>query len=89
MKEVAVNATDGDLTVQHARNFINCVYSRKRPNADIEEGHRSTTFSLLANISLAVGARLEWDPENERIVSPKEANALLRYEYRSPWKLEV
>jgi predicted dehydrogenase len=87
MKPVEYKATDGDITDSHTRNFINCVWSRKRPNADVEEGHRSTTFSLLANISLAVRQRVEWDADAERIASPKEANDYLHYEYRKPWVL--
>jgi predicted dehydrogenase len=77
------------LTVMHARNFLDCVKSRERPNADIEIGHRSTTFSLLANLSLTVGRRLEWDAEKEMCINDDEANALLHYEYRQPWKLAV
>ena len=81
-------STDGDLTQRHARNFLDCMRSRKRPAADVEIGHRSTTFSLLANISLATGKRLEWDAENERVTNHPEANELLHYEYRGAWKLE-
>jgi predicted dehydrogenase len=80
-------SSDGDMTVQHARNFLDCMRSRKEANADIEIGHRSTTMSLLANISLATRSRLEWDAEHERITNVKEANELLHYEYRAPWKL--
>jgi predicted dehydrogenase len=76
-----------DLTALHARNFLDCIKSRAKPNADVEIGHRSTTMSLLANISLATGARLEWDAEKEQITTPKDANSLLHYEYRKPWKL--
>jgi len=75
------------LTALHARNFLDCVKSRNRPNADVEIGHRSTTLSLLANISLATRSRLEWDAQREIITNPKEANQLLHYEYRQPWKL--
>jgi hypothetical protein len=75
------------MTVAHARNFLDCMRSRKKPNADIEIGHRSTTMSLLANISLATRQRLDWDAEHERITNVKEANDLLHYEYRKPWKL--
>ena len=28
---------------EHARNFLDCVKSRKRPSCDIEFGHRATT----------------------------------------------
>lgn len=76
------------LTSQHARNFLDCIKSREPPAGDVEIGHRSTTFSLLANISLATGLRLEWDAQRERITNNQDANNLLHYEYRSPWKLE-
>ncbi len=83
-----VRGTDGDLTVRHARNFLDCIRSRQRPAADVEIGHRSTTLSLLANISLAVGERLEWDADRETIIHPKKANEMLHYEYRKPWELK-
>lgn len=88
MEPLTVKSTDGDLTVQHARNFLDCIRSRAVPNADIEEGHRSTTLALLSKISLAVGQRIEWDPDKEQITNCPEANAMLHYEYRKPWKLE-
>jgi predicted dehydrogenase len=75
----------GELDKAHARNFLDCVKSRERPNADIEEGHRSTTFSLLANIALATKARLDWDAKAERFTNNEQANELLDYEYRQPW----
>ncbi|MEX0585865.1 MAG: Gfo/Idh/MocA family oxidoreductase, partial [Pirellulales bacterium] len=77
-----------DATVNHTRNFLDCVRTRKLPNADIEIGHRSTTMSLLANISLAVGRRIEWDPAKEAILGDREASELLYYEYRKPWSLD-
>ena len=76
------------LTSRHVRNFLDCVKSRKRPNADVEIGHRSTTMSLLANISLATGSRLDWDAKRERITNCDAANELLHYEYRKPWTLD-
>jgi len=82
-----VKASDGDLTALHIRNFLDCMKTRETPNADVEIGHRSTTFSLLANISLAEKARIEWDAVRERILSPESANRHLHYEYRAPWKL--
>ena len=89
MESITENATgsNANLTALHARNFLDCVRSREEPKADIEIGHRSTTLSLLGNISLATGLRLEWDAENERITNDKAANDLLHYEYRKPWTL--
>jgi predicted dehydrogenase len=86
-KGEVVKSSDGDLDRLAARDFLDSVKSRKRPNADIEEGHRSTTFAHLANIALATRQRLEWDPEAERFTNSEQANQLLHYEYRKPWSL--
>jgi len=76
-------------TEPHTRNFLDCVKSRERCNADVEIGHRSTTAPLLGNIALRLRAYLEWDAHAERFTNNKEANHYLHYEYRKPWKLEV
>jgi predicted dehydrogenase len=86
-KNMAAKSNDGDLDQQAARDFLDCVKSRKRPNADIEEGHRSTTFAHLANIALATRQRLDWDAQAERFTNCDAANQLLHYEYRKPWSL--
>lgn len=87
MEPAKVSSTDGNLTAQHARNFLDCIKSRAKPTGDVEEGHRSTTMSLLAKISHHVGERLNWDGEKERVTNHPQANDLLHYEYRQPWKL--
>ena len=73
----------------HKENFIQCLRSRERPNADIEEGHRSTLLAQYANISYRLGGRkLEVDPQTEAFTNSEEGNQLLRREYRKPWVLE-
>jgi predicted dehydrogenase len=74
-------------TAPHARNFLDCVKSRAKCNCDIEIGHRSTSATLLANIALKTNVVLEWDPHAERFPKNSDANALLQYEYRPPYKL--
>lgn len=78
----------GQYTVVHARNFLDCMKSRAKPNADVEIGHRSTTMALLANISQVMEATLHWDPNAERITNLPDANQHLHYEYRKPWTLD-
>lgn len=87
VKPLTGKKIDGDLTTQHIRNFLDCVKTRKPANCDMETGHRSTTFALLANIALATKSRIEWDPVQERITNDRNANKLLHYEYRKPWTL--
>jgi predicted dehydrogenase len=89
MEPIKIEGPPGDPTILHARNFLDCIRSREKPNCDVEEGHRSTTCSLIANISLMLRARLDWDPVNERFTNMPEANNLLHYEYRKPWSLEI
>ena len=71
------------------RNFLDCVKSREMPIVSLEEGHLSTNMAHLATISLHVQQTLKWDAEKEIITNSKEANNLLSYEYRAPWKLPV
>src|SRR5262249_6989816 len=65
MKQIVMSNTDDykELDFAHTRNFLDCVKSRERPNCDVEEGHRSTSYSLLANIALATKSRLDWDAQ--------------------------
>ncbi len=63
--------------------------TRKRPNADIEEGHRSLLMAHYANISCRLGGRkLQIDPKTEHILDDAEAMGLFKREYRKPWVVE-
>jgi predicted dehydrogenase len=67
------------------RDFIRCIGSRGRPVCDIEEGYTSTTACILANMSMALGRKLEWDNNAGKVVGDEEANKLLARPYRAPW----
>jgi predicted dehydrogenase len=84
-KAQVFNVEDQNVEQDHVRNFLDCVKSRQRPNADVEEGHRSTSLCLLANIALATKSRLEWDGKAETFTNNSAANELLDYGYRQPW----
>lgn len=73
-------------TTDHARNFLDCMRSRKPCNADIETGHRDTTAALIGNIAHKLKAYLEWDARSERFTNLTAANKLLRYDYRAPYR---
>jgi predicted dehydrogenase len=73
---------------EHVTNFVHAVRTRQRPNADIEDGHRSTLLCQLANISHRLGGRkLLVDPNTETLLNDEEANRLLKREYRSAWEV--
>lgn len=73
-------------TVSHARNFLDCIKTRGTCNCDIETGHRSTSATLLANIALKTRLLLDWDSKKE-VTNHQDANKLLSYKYRAPYKL--
>jgi predicted dehydrogenase len=74
-------------TKAHAANFVECVRSRKPPNADIEIGHRSTSMCLLGNIAYKTGKKLHWDAQKEDFAGAPDASALLTRTLRKPWDL--
>jgi predicted dehydrogenase len=74
-------------TAAHALNFVECVRSRKTPNADIEIGHRSTSMALLGNIAMKTGKKLHWDAKKEDFAGASDASAMLTRHLRKPYDL--
>ncbi len=81
-KKVAGTMRDAD----HARNFLDCVKSRKTPSCDVEYGHRCTTAAHVANIAHRTRSMLIWDARAEAFVDNAAANKLLTCEYRKPYR---
>jgi len=73
--------------IEHARNFLDCVKSRAKCNADILTGHISTSATLIANIAHKTELMLKWDAKAERFTNSQAANRFLHYQYRAPYKL--
>ncbi len=88
-KRVAEGKSGLTDALPHVRNFLDCVKSRKRPNADLETvGHPSSLLCHTANIAWRTGRQLTLDPKTERFIGDEQANALCtRPEYRKPWTL--
>jgi len=79
-----------DGLFEHVANLLECMRTRKTPEADIEYGHRSSTTCLLGNVALRSKERLEWDVTTQRLTKGgPAAQKLLDREYRAPWKLTV
>jgi predicted dehydrogenase len=77
-------------TAYHIENWIDCIKSRQRCNADIEYGQRSSTLCYLVNIVRdvgRVGEALKWDPVAERFTNCDEANQYLARPRRAGYEL--
>lgn len=70
----------------HWRNYLECVEQRTQPVANIEQAFISSAACILANLSQKLGGRtLTYDPKSNTVPGDREATALLRRPYRSPW----
>jgi predicted dehydrogenase len=87
--EDGITASDKSVNFDrpHLRNFIDCVKSGRRPNADIEEGHKSTRLCHLGNMAYRTGHTLRFEAKTETCIGDAEANRLLRRTYRKGFAL--
>jgi predicted dehydrogenase len=77
----------GNMDRAHLQNFLDCIRSGKRPNADIEDGHKSTLLCHLGNIAWKLGRTLRFDGSTERVLDDAEANKLFGRTYRKGFEL--
>jgi hypothetical protein len=77
-------------TQPHIENFIECIKTRAKCNADIEYGQCSSTLCTLVNIARDIGLvdkPLAWDPAAERFTNNDDANKMLSAPRRAGWEL--
>jgi predicted dehydrogenase len=74
-----------ESNAEHIGNFLDCMRSRKRPHADVEEIHISTAWCHYGNIAYRMGRKLHIDAKTEGFLNDAEANGLLKRKYRAPW----
>jgi predicted dehydrogenase len=73
---------------EHQVNFIESLRSRKKPNGEVEECHRSATLVHLGNIAYRVGNRqLLFDPATEKFSNNEQANVIARGSYRKGYEI--
>jgi predicted dehydrogenase len=82
---IEATSRERDTELPHFRNFLNCIRSGERPNADIEDGHKSTRLCHLGNIALRLGRTLNFDAATETCRGDDEANRMLGRTYRQPF----
>jgi predicted dehydrogenase len=59
--------SSGDGTLTHLQNWLDCIRSRKAPNAHIRVAHQAARTSHIANAALRAGRRLTWNSGAQRI----------------------
>ncbi len=83
LTEERIELNAAPATRLHMLNFLSAIENKGRPVADIEEGHISTASCILANMSMATGKPIVYDPKTRSIVGgDRELNGLLARPYR-------
>lgn len=73
----------------HVIDFLDAIRTNRRPNCDVELGHKSCVAMQLGNISWRLGRDLKIDPQNGHIIGDKEAQKLWGRDYEKGWEPKV
>jgi len=62
--------TGGDpLTLAHVRNWMECVRSRKQPNAPIEAGYNHSIAVIMTNAAYRTGQKVTFDDKTQDVIA--------------------
>ncbi len=71
----------------HSGNFLECIRTRRPTICDPETAVYSMNAILIGGIALILRRNLKWDPVKAEFTGDDEANRLLSYTPRPPWRL--
>ncbi len=67
---VASANTGGDgLTTAHMRNYMECVRSRKQPNAPVEAGYAHSIANIMTNAAIHTGQKATFDEARQEVIA--------------------
>lgn len=69
--KVATDANTGgdDLTFNHIKNWMECVRSRKQPNAPIEAGYQHSIATIMSNAAYRTGEKVTFDTKTQEVLA--------------------
>lgn len=67
--ETAANTGGDAMTTAHVRNWMDCVRSRKQPNAPIEAGYQHSIACIMANAAYRTGERTTFDEKRQEVLA--------------------
>ncbi len=74
-------------SISHSGNFLDCIRTRRPTICEPQTAVDSMTLILAGGIALALGRRVKWDPTAGEFPGDDQANRLLAYTPRPPWRL--
>lgn len=72
-KVVTSANTGGDpLTFNHVKNWMECVRSRKQPNAPIEAGYQHSIANIMATAAYRTGQKVTFDEKRQEVMAGRK-----------------
>ncbi len=69
-KVVASANTGGDsLTSNHMRNWMECIRSRRQPNAPVEAGYNHSIATIMTNAAVRTGYKVTFDEKTQQVMA--------------------
>ena len=69
-KVVASANTGSDiLTSSHMRNFMECIRSRRQPNAPVEAGYYHSIATIMTNAAVHTGSKVMFDEKRQEVLA--------------------
>jgi predicted dehydrogenase len=64
---ITATGSFSQATDAHIQNFLECVRTRKQPNAPVEKGFQAALVIQMANLSLESGRRVRWNALTQKV----------------------
>ncbi|MEY4570770.1 MAG: hypothetical protein RLZZ398_2209 [Verrucomicrobiota bacterium] len=65
----AANTGTDELTTAHMKNWLECLRSRKQPNAPVEAGYQHSIATIMANAAARTGERVTFDEKTQEVMA--------------------
>ncbi len=65
----AADTGTDNMTVNHMRNWMECVRSRKQPNAPVKSGYDHSVANIMVTAALRTGQFVTFDDENQEVMA--------------------
>ena len=66
--EAGANTGGDPLTSSHVRNWMECVRSRKQPNAPVEAGYAHSIANIMTNAAVRTGYKATFDEKTQEVM---------------------
>ncbi len=67
--ETGANTGGDSLTLNHVKNWMECVRSRKKTNAPIEAGYQHSIATIMSNAAYRTGLKVTFDEKKQEVLA--------------------